>query len=177
MFRKREILDVGVSRRILWIGSAAYPLQNIARAQAIEIAPNRARAIRHYIAQVVIWLALGAGAVVAIDIVEIPVAVDPDQLRRLASYVVFALVSISTIRVLVTLFTRTYYAMIIETAGNPQTALVSTDKREVSSLVRKTMDAIDNPAAEFHQQVQNITNIGEQYNLSGRHNIGKRVSA
>ena len=109
--------------------------------------------------------------------VEIPVAVDPDQLRRMASYVVFALVSVSTIRVLVTLFTRTYYAMIIETAGNPQTALVSTDKREVSSLVRKTMAAIDNPAAEFHQQVQNITNIGEQYNLSGRHNIGKRVSA
>lgn len=176
MFRKSQVLDVGVSRRILWIGAAAYPLHNIARAQTIRIVPNRARAISRYVAQVLVVLVLGAGAIVAIDNAEIPEA-DPEQLRQLASYVVLGLIAMSSLKLLMTLLTRTYYAMVIETAGSPQTALVSTDRAEVTSLVRKTMDAIDNPAAEFHQQVQNITNIGEQYNLSGKSNVGKKVTA
>lgn len=176
MFRKRQVLDVGVSRRILWIGAAAYPLHNIARAQTISIVPHRARAVRRYIALVIVWLALWAGAIVAIDNVEIPEA-DPERLRQLASYAALGLLMISTVNMLVTLLSRTYYAMLIETAGSPQTALVSTDKAEVTSLVQKTMDAIDNPAAEFHQQVQNITNVGEQYNFSGSHNVGKKVMA
>jgi Family of unknown function (DUF6232) len=44
---------------------------------------------------------------------------------------------------------KSYYALIIETAGSPGTALVSTDRSVVSGLVVQIMDAISNPQAEF----------------------------
>jgi hypothetical protein len=46
MFHKREVIEVSVNRRVLWIGSAAYLLHNIARAQTIELVRNRAKALR-----------------------------------------------------------------------------------------------------------------------------------
>jgi hypothetical protein len=43
---KRELIDVAVSRQVLWVGSEAYPLQNIARAQTLRLVPNRRAAWR-----------------------------------------------------------------------------------------------------------------------------------
>lgn len=163
--RKREVLEVRVSRRILWIGAAAYPLHNIARAQTVEIRPDRAGSVRSYLGQVVVWLGLGfAGAMLL-----------GDQ-GALAAYVAVGLVAISTIRLGFALSARSYYALLIETSGSPQTALVTADRRQVTTIVQQTMEAIDNPSAEFHTQVNHVTNVGEQYNLSGHGNVGKRVS-
>jgi hypothetical protein len=162
---KREVLEVGVSRRILWIGAAAYPLHNIARAQTVEIRPDRAGSVRKYLGQVLAWLVLGFA-----------VAVLPGHQGVLAVFIVLGLLAISTIRLGFALTAGSYYAMLIETSGSPQTALVTADRREVATIVQQTMEAIDNPSAEFHTQVNHVTNIGEQYNLSGHGNIGKRVS-
>ena len=176
MFHSPEVLDVGVSRRILWIGSAAYPLSNIARAQTIEIAPNRARAVRVFLGEVLAVLALGWAATTAAGLVRVQVASRSD-LRQIVLWVVLGLLVLAALRLLVTVWTRTYYAMVIETAGSPRTALVSRDRAEVLSLVRRTMEAIDDPAADFHQQVHHHISIGEQYNIAGKGNIGKGVPA
>jgi len=173
MFSRREVLEVSVSRRVLWIGSAAYPLQNIARAQTVRLPPGRARAVRHWVMQIVLWLGLEFAALYAIG----AAGEDPDEFAPLATYVVLGLVALSTLKVVVALVGRTYYAMVIETAGSPQTALVSTRRSEVMALVREVMDAIDDPNASFTTHIQNITNIGEQYNLKGKHNVGKQVTA
>ena len=176
MFSRPELLEVSVSRRVLWIGSAAYPLQNIARAQTVKVTPGRARAVRHWVMQIVLWLGLEVAALFALNAAGDQVE-DPDQLAALATYVVFGLVALSSLKALAALLGRTYYAMVIETAGSPQTALVSTRRSEVMALVREIMQAIDDPEASFTTHIQNITNIGEQYNLKGKHNIGKQVPA
>jgi ABC-type multidrug transport system fused ATPase/permease subunit len=175
MSRKSEVISVGVSHRVLWIGSAAYPLHNIARAQTIKLVPNRAKALGHYVIQLVLWFALMAGAIYVIDNGLLSLG-DRDELAQPLFFVFLVLIGISTINLVVKLLARTYYAMVIETAGNPQTTLVSTDKRVVSSLVRQTMEAIDNPEAEFRKEVTNITNIGEQFNAFGKHAVGKQAT-
>jgi hypothetical protein len=175
MSRKREVISVGVSHRVLWIGGAAYPLHNIARAQTIKLVPNRGKALGNYVLQIVLWFALMAGAIYAMDSGLLSLG-DRDELAQPLFLVFLVLMGISTINLLVKLLARTYYAMVIETAGNPQTALVSTDKEVVSSLVRRTMAAIDNPEAEFRQEVTNITNIGEQFNVLGKHAVGKQAT-
>jgi hypothetical protein len=176
MVRKSETLEVRVSHRVLWIGAAAYPLQNIARAQIIELVPDRARAVSRFVGQVILSVLLGAALIAGTNILGGSLS-DADFPRLLAVIVVFVLIALSTIKLVTRLMTRTYYGMVIETAGSPQTALVSTSRQEVSAIVRQTMDAIDNPRAEFHYQVQHLTSIGEQYNVSGTHNTGKRVAA
>jgi hypothetical protein len=160
---KREVLEVSVSRRILWIGSAAYPLHNIARAQTVELHPDRAGAVSKYFRQLVAWVVPGLVLGIVLH-------------AGVALVFVLVLVAISTIRLRSALKARSYYAMLIETSGSPQTALVSADRREVTTIVEQTMEAIDNPSAEFHTQVNHVTNIGEQYNLHGHGNTGKSVS-
>jgi hypothetical protein len=33
-------VNVRISKRVLWVGTEAYPLQNIARAQAVKVIPK-----------------------------------------------------------------------------------------------------------------------------------------
>lgn len=158
MSYKREFINVRVSRRILWVGAEAYPLQNIARAQTIEIVPRRGAAIGRYVMMVVLWLILGGAAALAI--------------HALAVLVALVLIVISTIRLIKALSRRTFYALVIETAGTPRTALVSADRNMVNRLVHLIMDAIDNPQAEFQFQVENF-HVGDKIQQFGNQNVGK----
>jgi hypothetical protein len=63
---KREVINVEISRRVLRIGAAAYPVQNIARAQTVTLEPKRGTAWRRYVVAVVFWVILGVAAAVAV---------------------------------------------------------------------------------------------------------------
>src|SRR5215469_16982346 len=58
-------ISVRVSDEILWIGSEAYPLRNIARVQPVKVVPGRGRAFRGYLIAIVICVLLIAAGVVA----------------------------------------------------------------------------------------------------------------
>jgi hypothetical protein len=163
MARTSKEITVAVSRRILWIGAEAYPLQNIARAQTISLAPNRGAAIRNF----ALWMLVGVGLVIGLRYATgRPL---PSQLRPylpLAQIVVVicvvSLVVLSIIRLIVVLTRRTLYVLIIETAGTPHRALVSAEKFQVDDLVRKIMGAIDNPGADFKVKMKSIDLRGSQ---------------
>jgi Family of unknown function (DUF6232) len=152
---KREMVNVGISRRVLRIGAAAYPVQNIARAQTVKLEPNRAKACRRFFAALVLWVTLGGAAAVAANKVT---ELSNSELTALRGVEIAALVLVvvSTIRLIVKLSARTYYALVIETAGTPRTALVSAKQQEVSQLVDEIMAAVDDPAKEFHYHMENV---------------------
>lgn len=155
MSHKSEVINVGISRRVLRIGAAAYPVQNIARAQTVTLIPKRGTAWRHYVVAVMFWVILGVAAAVAVKKVT---GLSNSGLTALHCVEVAALVLlvVSTIRLIVKLSARTFYALVIETAGTPRTALVSANQREVTRLVDEIMEAIDDPAAEFHYHLENV---------------------
>jgi len=173
MPRKREVIDVWVDKGILWIGAEAYPLQNIARATTLRLAPNRLRAIGRYIFQVIGWLVLGAAAMVVLA--NSGSDVDGEALAPLVSFAVIVLASISTIGLVRRLLRPTYYSMVIETSGTARTALTSTDRSLVMKIVRQTMEAINNPGAKFHEHVTNI-NYGNQIYQPGSHNTARMTT-
>src|SRR5713101_3720330 len=82
---ERELITVRVSRRVLWVGAQAYPLQNIARAQTIKLVSNRRAAIRHYVVAVIFWVILGIAAALFLP-------------PAIALIIMLALIGISTIR-------------------------------------------------------------------------------
>ena len=60
-------VEVRISRRVLWVGSEAYPLQNIARAQAVRVTPRsrwtgRNRAVGGCLGFLALWLIVGLAA-------------------------------------------------------------------------------------------------------------------
>ena len=177
--RQRELIDIRISRRILWVGTAAYPLQNIARAQTIEIQRDRRAALRRYLRAVVLCVFLGAAATVAIKLAPRLTSVRGSNalLHAAAGVLVLALVlmAISTVRLITVLLARTYYALVIETSGTPQTALISDNETRVSQIVGLIMDAIDDPGVELNTTIENHNNYnfgGNQINQSGSASSG-----
>ncbi|MEU6803218.1 DUF6232 family protein [Streptomyces neyagawaensis] len=169
---KREIIDVRVSRRVLWVGGEAYPLHNIARAAAVRIVPDRAGAVGRFLRNVLLVVLLGIIAGVALDSSPSSPVSELGSLESLG-FVAAVLCAAFTVQLLSVLCRRTYYALVVETAGAPFTALTSRDPEVVSRLVHRIMDAIDNPEAEFHVKVENY-HLGDKINMvGGERNIGK----
>jgi hypothetical protein len=166
MSSKRELINVKISRQVLWVGAEAYPLQNIARAQTVRIAPNRGAAWRRFLTAFVFEVVLGAAAAVAIRLApRLSSAQGSNALHNAAAGIlvlVVVLVIISTFRLIRALQRGTYYALILETAGTPRSLLVSDDMNQVTKLVQKIMDAIDNPAATYHTTVEKVDLRGAQ---------------
>jgi hypothetical protein len=146
MSYKSKVIDVAVRNQVLWIGGDAYPVRNIARARTVGLRPNRAAAVRRFLKAVVLWVLLAIGAAVA----------------DAKGVLLVVLVIISTIRLIRVLSLKTFYALVIETAGTPHTALVSTDEGTLRELVGKIMDAMHDAAVTFHQAIQNFDLRGAQ---------------
>ena len=170
-----ELIEVEVSKRVLWIGGDAYPLQNIARAQTRKLEPRHGTPIKSYIKTVVRWLILGIVATVAMAILD----VHNSSLSGLIWLVVLALLVISSIKLARALREERkkvpYYTLVIETAGTPRTLLASTDGSQIRELVGAIMSAIDNPDVYYHQQIMN--HYGDIIRQYGDQNVGKMVSS
>ncbi|MEU4120429.1 DUF6232 family protein [Kitasatospora sp. NPDC028055] len=164
----RSMIDVSVSRRVLWVGGDAYPLGNIARARQFMVVPRRSFAIRRFLR------ALGSLFALLLAISFVSEAQKNDSVKAVGGWVVIALFALSVYRLVQRLRMKPLYKLIIETSSSSNTAVVSHDSAEVSTLIRLIMDAIDNPQAEFALQVENI-HIGDRINQYGDHNTGKMV--
>ncbi|GAB2519464.1 hypothetical protein GCM10027167_23050 [Nocardia heshunensis] len=141
---------------MLWIGDDAYPLQNIARVGPREIVPPKQTPVKDYLKllaagvlpALILGLMFGAG------------------LGWMVFLVVFGLATYRLIRVLTNEQTR-LYALMIETAGTPNTALVSSDIDTMVEIAQNIMKAIDDPQFEFARNITvdargaNIGNIGD----------------
>lgn len=161
---KREVIDVRVSQRILWVGGEAYPLRSIARVQTNKLVPRLGLALWGYLKTIVLWVFLGVVAAVVTGLLEF----DSNALPRFVAVVGLVLI-VSTIRLIAA--TRTFYELVIETAGAPYRALVSPDENLVTGLVHRIVDAINNPQAEWQVRVEN--HFGDKINQYGDHNVGK----
>jgi hypothetical protein len=160
-------ITVSVSRRILHIGDAAYPLANIARVQAEPVKFIRGPAIRRFIIQTVTWIALGAAATFAIKY-----AVNHDtgglthdsqqQYLAIVRIAAGALIGLSLLRLLSRLVPtwRRQYALIIETAGMANAVIINPNRALITDLVGKITHALENPDQAYVPPtvINNFTN-------------------
>jgi hypothetical protein len=152
---KSEVIEVKVEQGVLWVGAEAYPLQNIARARTVRLVPNRAWAVRRFVVSVVLCVLLGIAGAVGLRLANRQSSESGYHLLHnggvAAVVVAVALVIVSLIMLLVRVSRRTFYALVIETAGTPRGVLVSTNQLELSGLVRTIIEAIYNPATPPYQ--------------------------
>ncbi|RLV01262.1 hypothetical protein CTZ27_12110 [Streptomyces griseocarneus] len=173
---KNKVIQVRIEDRILWIGSAAYPVQNIAVAMTAEYIPRRLAAIVRFLVSMVILLAV---------LVLLGRTYITHGYATLARPVALALVALFAFRMLRVLLMRTRYVVYIATSGNPSAVLASTDEREMREIVDEVAKAINNPEARYHTTVNNILGdaiagdkvFGDKFKVFGENNVGKRVGA
>ncbi|EXG79076.1 hypothetical protein CryarDRAFT_0095 [Cryptosporangium arvum DSM 44712] len=158
-------VQVILNKRTLRIGHQTYQLQNLARVQTVRLPKpldaekgNSALAVLTAVGVLVVaGIISGAAQTEAICGLGVPLAIG------LAIFVY-----LRTKKTWVPL-----YALVLETTGNPVTALVSPDSNEMEHLSGEIVEAIENPPeVERILQVNNVT-LGDQYNQSGTQNIGR----
>ncbi|MEV4150408.1 DUF6232 family protein [Amycolatopsis sp. NPDC049691] len=171
-------IEVKVSQQILWVGGEAYPLRNIARARVVRLTVRRGAAFGRFLGFTLLWLVLGMGATVALRAAKSQGVHLDRNLGDVVLVVTGVLIGLAVLRLLYLLVRPALFALVIETAGNPHTALITTDEEVVSQIVREIMAAINNPAARFKYTVNNIHNGdkygGDHVSVSGS-GIGKIV--
>jgi len=165
---KYESIDVRISRRTLWVGTDVYPLPNVARVQAREEILDRGRLTWLFAKRVAKPLVAGA-AVVAVLWCGAPA--DPGRVLGAVGLVLFGLLLWHTSWFVRELTRARLYFLVVETAGTPRTAVVSTDRALIFDLADKVVEAIDNPAVDYSIRIDNIV-LGDQKIEAGVIEIG-----
>ncbi|MFD0042681.1 DUF6232 family protein [Streptomyces anulatus] len=153
MPRPGGVLEIAVKRRMLWIGSAALPLHNLTRVEAIKIKPERN----------VLRFLLGLGLVAFVYSMTdwVPVLV---LLIVLVVYFVKALVAPEK------------PVLVVETAGGSLVLVTLPSVDELRTIAGRIVHAIDHPEAEFTAYVHQLNNYnGPVFNQNGGQNTGIRL--
>jgi len=154
---KHEFVDFRISRRILWVGMQAYPLQQVTRVQPIEVKPRRGRIVLRYGRRAGATLGLGLVALVFLGCLGDAV---PRAASVVAGLLVLAALVFHTVWLIRALIRPPLHILSVATAGSAKAALVSTDRQLIHNLTFRVVDAIDNPAAEYQIQVEHLEFVG-----------------
>jgi hypothetical protein len=170
---RTETIDVGVRHRVLWIGTEAYPLQNIARVSTAGVVFRKGAAVGRFIGITVFWIVLGVIALVALFVANVlQTDEQTDTAIKVVGGIAGLLILIQFVRLLSVLSRRKLWALVIETAGTSHRAVISPDKHLVNTLVREIVEAINDPAATFSHTINNIV-TGDQYNQYAPNTTGR----
>ncbi|WP_256967812.1 DUF6232 family protein [Streptomyces sp. CS057] len=147
------VLEIAVKRRMLWIGSAALPLHNLTRVEAIKIKPER------NVLRFLLGLALVAVLYSVTDWTP-----------------VFVLLIVLVVYFVKALLTPATPALIVETAGGSRNLVTLPSVDELRTIAGQIVHAIDHPEAEFTAYVHQLNNYnGPVFNQNGAQNTGIRL--
>ncbi|MFJ7211691.1 DUF6232 family protein [Amycolatopsis sp. NPDC098790] len=178
MSERSGVIGVKVENQVLWVGREAYPVRNIARARVVRLTIRRAAAFGRFLGFTLLWLVLGMGATLGLRAARSQGVHLDKSLGQVVVIVTAVLIGISAVRLLYLLLRPALFALVIETAGNPYTALATTERHILDEIVHAIMAAVDDPRVVFHKTV-NYTRYGDtiggdKFEVGG-HGIGKIV--
>lgn len=163
-----SVVDVRVTKRLLWVGEACYPLANITRLHGHTVRPRRNEAFNKFLLQLVLTvLAVGLLGSAADD------SSSDDEFMRVVLYVAAGFLTYALVRLCTVLFSRTYHVLTISTAGTAYALLTARESGVLREVRHQISHAIENPGAEFRMRVQHLAinpknyNFGDTVNMNG----------
>lgn len=171
-------VDLRVSRRLLWVGEAAYPLHNIVRVQTSVLVPNRAAASMQFLK----WTAVLAVVFVVLQTLNEESYSGSsygsyDDYGDTAStaqtlWTVGIAILIYLVAQLVFKLSRPdQHVLAVETAGASIALVTMTDKDRLRLVVRYIVHAIEHPDAEFSVRVERLVLNPKSYHFGDSANI------
>ncbi|MEU2503161.1 DUF6232 family protein [Streptomyces sp. NPDC007863] len=148
--RPKERLEIAVRRRMLWVGSAAFPLRNITRVEALWTKPNRDTPFVGFLK----WLAFAVLAYLLLGVV------DGGRAWRGAEGGPFLLAAVIGLVVLGLgdLFRPPRPVLVVETAAGSLKVVTLPNMDELRVIAGQIVHAIDHPDADFAAYVGRLRN-------------------
>ncbi|MFF2806604.1 DUF6232 family protein [Streptomyces sp. NPDC058000] len=156
-----------VGKRLLWVGDAYYPLQNVARVYTLTIHPRRKEAVLLFVKRLLI---LGMATTI-LGLLATTIDAFGSRDSGGGSSGVTALVVItagvalvySLVDMLKVLGAPAHFVLAVETTG-PSTAVVTSPAPDqLRRLAHQIAHAIENPEAEFEVRVNTIAISPKHY--------------
>ncbi|MGW7527848.1 DUF6232 family protein [Streptomyces sp. NPDC054783] len=161
-------LDLRVSKRILWIGAAVYPLQNIARVYTFVLRPKRKEAVLRFLRYTAVTLVVGFLAMLPGLLASINTGGGQGS-SGAAGYVVFVWIVAAVaeiyflIEMIGVLTAAPQHVLAVETSGASTALVTSQDPRYLDQIVGQISYAIDHPDVEFKVTVESLTVSPKNY--------------
>ncbi|WP_432134343.1 MULTISPECIES: DUF6232 family protein [unclassified Streptomyces] len=172
-------IDLRISKRLLWVGGACYPLANVARVHTLTIHPRRREAVARFVRTMLI---IGAVAI-ALSIISGLTALGDRNTGSGMMILVwlggFAATIYALVEMIQVLGSPSLYVLAVETSGPSQAVVTSTDPNHLNRLVDQIAYAIEHPETEFQVKVETINvsprnyYFGDNVNMyGGSGNVG-----
>ncbi|WP_243761064.1 DUF6232 family protein [Streptomyces sp. YIM 98790] len=168
-------VELKVSKRVLWVGEAAYPLHNITRVHSFELKPKRWEAFTSFLK----WLA--ATFVVLLLLALIVESADSGgssyygerEDNSLDGVIGFGAVVgiVLLLRLLVAWAVPTRHVLAVETASGSGAVVTLPNPEQLRGIVHSLVVAIDNPEAEFLVRVERLQVNPSNYHFGDTVNI------
>lgn len=173
-------VELRVSKRLLWVGQAAYPLRNIARVYTFTLHPKRKEAVIRFLTRTGITLAVAIGLSIIGSVTFLASESTGSGLLTFVWLASGAALIYFLVDMLSVVTAQSHYVLAIETAG-PSTAMVtSRNPQHLDQLVGYVAGALENPDTEFQVTVERLTinsptnyHFGDNVNMyGGNGNVG-----
>ncbi|MFD7430051.1 DUF6232 family protein [Streptomyces sp. NPDC059814] len=177
-------VDLRISKRLLWVGPAAYPLENIVRVFTFVLRPRRKEAIALFCKRVALMLVMAVGLTVLILLVDGVATLSRGESGG-GPFIFFVWLGAAgalayfLLEMTKVLAAREHFVLAVETSGLSTAMVTSHDPNHLIELVGRITHAIDNPEAEFTVRVEGISaspqiyHYGDNVNMyGGSGNVG-----
>ncbi|MFF2650327.1 DUF6232 family protein [Streptomyces sp. NPDC058045] len=171
-------LELRVGKRLLWVGGAYYPLQNVARVYTSTLRPRRKDATIRFFKRL-LFLLLGAAFLALVgSTVERSGENVGSQITVLVAVAGGAALIYFVADLLTVLSAPTHFVLAVDTNGLSTAVVTSPEPAQLRRLAQQIADAIENPEAEFTMRVESILYspknyyFGDNVNMYGNGNVG-----
>lgn len=163
-------VELKVSRRLLWVGEAAYPLHNITRVHTFVLRPKRVEAFMSFLK----WLGITVIALILLQTANANSTSDAQGGSGSAG-TLWAL-GIPVVIGLAMWLAREWSApsqhvLAVETSSASTAVVTLPNPEQLRQLVRYLVNAIENPEAEFHVRVERVLVNPKNYHFGDNVNM------
>lgn len=163
-------VDLVVSKRLLWVGGAVYPLQNVTRVYTFTVRPRRLEAVLHCLRRVV-----SAVSVVVVlrmfNQAQAATGTGSAGSDTFVTIVGVAAVIYFIAEMLPVLTAQPQFVLAVETSGPSRAVVTSRFPHQLVDLVGRLAYAIDHPEMELHMRVERLTMSPRNYHFGDNVNM------
>ncbi|MFF2958153.1 DUF6232 family protein [Streptomyces sp. NPDC057963] len=159
-------VDLRVSRRLLWVGEAAYPLHNITRVHTFVLRPKRMEAFTSFLK----WLGITFVAFILLQ----NSTYDDSSANGSSGALLLPAVAVAiglVVHLVKELSASSEHVLAVETSSTSTALVTLPNPDQLRQLVVYLVNAIENPEAEFQVRVERVLVNPKNYHFGDNVNM------
>ncbi|MFI0506440.1 DUF6232 family protein [Streptomyces albogriseolus] len=153
---QQRAIGLRVGKRLLWVGGAAYPLQNITRVYTFTLTPRRKEATLRFLKRAALTLSVAFGLTIIAGLASIGNTSMAGGILMFTWMGAIGALVFSLVEMFSVLGAPPQYVLAMETSGPSIAMVTSSDPRQLDQLVAPIVRAIEHPEAEFQVTVEQL---------------------